>query len=65
MLTGSAIYFGLLFYSLIRRIEKWLQHMVAPVTVVWKDNLDLQIVQGIWLGPWLKAPIGELEFIKN
>ena len=34
-------------------------------TVVWKDKLDLQIVQGIWLGPWSKVPIEQLEFIEN
>ena len=34
-------------------------------TVVWKDNLDLRIVQGIWLSLWSKAPIGQLEFNEN
>ena len=34
-------------------------------TVVWKDKLDLKIVQGIWLGSWSKAPIGQLKFIEN
>ena len=34
-------------------------------TVVWKDKLDLRIVQGIWLGPWSKVPIEQLEFIEN
>ena len=34
-------------------------------TVVFKDKLDLRIVQGIWLGLWAKAPIGQLEFIEN
>ena len=34
-------------------------------TVVWKDKLDLRIVQGIWLGPWSKVSIEHLEFIEN
>ena len=34
-------------------------------TVVWKDKLDLRIVQGIWLGPWSKVPIEKLEFIEK
>ena len=34
-------------------------------TVVWKDNLDLKIVQVIWLGSWSKAHIGKLKFIEN
>ena len=33
--------------------------------VVWKDNLDLRIVQDIWLGPCPKAPEGQLELIEN
>ena len=36
-----------------------------PYTVVWRDELDFRIAQGIWLGPWSKAPIGQLEFIEN
>ena len=40
---------------LARDTSKMHQHLL---TVVWKDDLDLQIVQGIWLGPWSKAPIG-------
>ena len=35
---------------------------LLPSTVFQDDKLDLQIVQGIWLGPWSKAPIGQLEF---
>ena len=35
------------------------------ITVVWKDTFDLQIVQGIWLDPWSKTPIGQPEFIEN
>ena len=34
-------------------------------TVVWKDMLDLKIVQGIWLPPWSKALKGEQESIKS
>ena len=34
-------------------------------TVVWKDKLDLRIVQGVLLGPWSKVPIGQLEFIED
>ena len=34
-------------------------------TIVWKDNLDWKIVQGIWLGSWSKAPIEQLKFIEN
>ena len=34
-------------------------------TVVWDDKLEFRIVQGIWLSPWSKVPIGELEFIEN
>ena len=35
------------------------------LTDVWKDKLDLRIVQGIWLGPWSKVPIEQLEFIEK
>ena len=34
-------------------------------TVVWKDKLDLKIVQGIWFGSWSKAPIGKIELVIN
>ena len=34
-------------------------------TAVWKDNLDLQVLQGMWLGPWSKGPMGKLEFIEK
>ena len=33
--------------------------------VVWRDTLDPRIAQGIWLGPWSKAPMGKPEFIEN
>ena len=33
--------------------------------VVWIYELDFWIAQGMWLGPWSKAPLGQLEFIEN
>ena len=42
-----------------------LEHSNLLSTVVLKDKLDLRIVQGIWLGPWSKVPIEQLEFIEN
>ena len=38
---------------------------IKQSTVVWIYELDFWIAQGMWLGPWSKAPIGQLEFIEN
>ncbi len=37
----------------------------AYTSFVCKDELDLQTVLGIWLGPQPKAPMGQQEFIEN
>ena len=42
----------------------WLCFPIS-VTVVWKDDLDLRFVQGIWLGPWSKGPMGQQKLIEN
>ena len=36
-----------------------------PYTVVWRDELDFRIAQGIWLGPSSKAIMEQLELLKN
>ena len=53
---------GIKFY---RKFKFLLSEFFCHLRVVWKDKLDLQIVQGIWLGPWSKGPIRALEFIEN
>ena len=28
------------------------------ITLIWKDYLDLRIVEAIWLSPWSKVTLG-------
>ena len=53
------------FISLSNPSHRRSSNTVALGTVVWKDKLDLRIVQGMWLGPWSKVLIEQLDFIEN